>query len=97
MELSVLGASGFTLGFRLSGIKKVIDYKNEEDVKKLSKDKNVGIVIVDQSTFDGLNEHTKEEMVSSINPIFVVVSSKPQEELRKMIIRSIGVDLLRDE
>ncbi|MDP7116428.1 MAG: V-type ATP synthase subunit F [Candidatus Woesearchaeota archaeon] len=97
MDVAVAGGHGFTLGFRLAGIRKVVDVKSGEDVEKLLKSEQVGIVIMDQETYNGLSEDLKESVVGSIKPIFVVVSDKPQEELRKMIIRSIGVDLLREE
>jgi V/A-type H+/Na+-transporting ATPase subunit F len=96
MELAVIGKSEFTLGFRLSGIKKVVDIKKEEEVIKMLNDGGLGIVITDQETFDGLNDNLKEDVINSIKPVFVVVSARPQEELRKIIIRSIGVDLLKN-
>ncbi len=96
MELAVAGSSEFTLGFRLTGVRNVADVKSQDDVEKMAGNQETGIIILDQETFDGLDEHMKEKVVSSIKPIFVVVSTKQQEELRKMIIRSIGVDLLRE-
>jgi V/A-type H+-transporting ATPase subunit F len=95
-ELAVLGQSEFTLGFRLTGIKKVVDMKDEKDVDDMLGLKDVGVVIMDQKSFDGLSEFKKERVVESNNPVFVVVSDAPQEELRKMIIRSIGVDLMNE-
>jgi len=57
-----------------------------------------GIVIIDENTMEGLDDYTKELVVSSISPVFVVVSeTTQQDELRKMIIQSIGVDLMKDE
>lgn len=97
MELAALGRSEFTLGFRLAGIRKVMDFKSEQDIDTLMRNPSVGVVIMEQETFDQLKEHRKDDVVNSIKPVFVVVSEQPQEELRKMIIRSIGVDLLREE
>ncbi len=97
MELAVIGGTEFTLGFRLAGIKKVIDYKNQQDIKQLMLSAHTGVVIIYQKTFDVLEEQLKEDIINSIKPVFVVVSSQPQEELRKMIIRSIGVDLMKEE
>ena len=96
MELAVIGKSEFTLGFRLAGIKKVVEFKKEEDIIGMLNDHTLGIVITDQEIFDGLNEHLKEDVMHSITPVFVVASAKPQEGLRNMIIRSIGVDLLKN-
>lgn len=97
MEIAVAGSSEFTLGFRLAGIKKAFDAAGSDKIAQLMKDETLGIVIIDQQTFDLVGEQMREDMISSIKPVFVVVSSKPQEELRKMIIRSIGVDLLRED
>ena len=97
MEIAVAGSSEFTLGFRLTGIKKVVDVRSDSDIIKLRNDASVGIVIMDQKTSEGLGEQVKEEIVNSINPVFVVVSAQPQQELRKMILRAIGVDLLKEE
>src|SRR3989344_1151482 len=96
MELGVLGKSDFTLGFRLAGIKNVVEVKKEEEIVGMMGNHGLGIVVIDQETFDGLNEHLKEDVTNSITPVFVVVSAKPQEGLRNMIIRSIGVDLLKN-
>ena len=96
MELAVIGKSEFTLGFRLAGVKKVVEFKKDEHVVDMLNDQALGIVITDQETFDGLNEHLREDVTNSITPVFVVVSAKPQEGLRNMIIRSIGVDLMKD-
>tara|TARA_Y100000310_G_scaffold117117_1_gene115824 strand:+ start:2143 stop:2439 length:297 start_codon:yes stop_codon:yes gene_type:complete len=95
-ELGVLGGSDFTLGFRLTGIKKVIEMKDEKDVDAMMADKTIGVVMMDQGSFDSLSEFKKEQVTNNNQPVFVVVSDKPQDELRKMIIRSIGVDLMQD-
>ena len=95
MDIAVIGQSGFTLGFRLAGIKHVVDMKSLEDVSRLMNDASTGIVIMDKETMAMLPEHMKESIVRSVKPVVVVVSDEPQEELRTMIIRSIGVDLLQ--
>ncbi|MBI4152948.1 hypothetical protein HY497_00350 [Candidatus Woesearchaeota archaeon] len=73
-----------------------MEFKNEEEVAGMLNDDALGIVIIDQETFDGLSERLKEDITSSIKPVFVVASARPQEGLRNMIIRSIGVDLLKN-
>ena len=97
MELAVAGSSDFTIGFRLAGISHVTDVHGERDVVNLLNAQQVAVVIMDQQTFDGLPEPLRDDVMRSIKPVFVVLSEKPQDELRKMIIRSIGVDLLREE
>jgi|SRR3989338_3001665 len=98
-EIAVIGPVEFTLGFRLAGIKLIIDTGNlTEGMAKLLDNSEVGIVITDEETMSSLDEYIKEKAVGSINPVVVVVSEKAQQdELRKMIIQSIGVDLMKDE
>ena len=94
-EIAVVGEQEFTLGFRLAGIKNVI---NAERIPELLNDNSLGIIILDQQTMDNLDERIREEVVASISPVFVVVTETAEQgELRKMIIESIGVDLLKEE
>jgi len=97
-EIAVVGKSEFTMGYRLAGIKNVVTTRNPQiALKEFIEKKNVGIVILDSQSIDALDEDDKEEVVNSINPVFVVVSEEAhQEALRKMIKQSIGVDLLKE-
>ncbi|MBI2112938.1 V-type ATP synthase subunit F [Candidatus Woesearchaeota archaeon] len=98
-EIAVIGPVEFTLGFRLAGIKHVVDTGSlSEGMVKLLDNSEVGIVITDEETMSSLDEYIKEKVIGSINPVVVVVSDKvQQDELRKMIIQSIGVDLMKEE
>jgi|SRR3989338_1479167 len=95
MNIAALGSSVFTLGFRLAGVRQVSE--NAADMNTLLREDNLGIIITDTATFDALDDNTKEDALRSIKPVVVVVSDQPQEELRKMIIRSIGVDLMKGD
>ena len=95
MNIAVLGSAAFTLGFRLAGIRQVSE--NPQDVQTMLRDPELGIVVTDTATFDQFDERTKDDALRSIKPVVVVVSDQPQEELRKMIIRSIGVDLMKGD
>jgi V/A-type H+/Na+-transporting ATPase subunit F len=97
-EIAVVGGTEFTLGFRLAGIKNIVTTTTpKQHVNSFLENKNAGIVIIDTPTLHLLDEDTKEDVVNSINPVFVVVSEEAhQEALRKMIKQSIGVDLLKE-
>ncbi len=95
MEIAVLGDNGFTLGFRLAGVRLI--YDKSGDIHALLKDESIGLVIVSSDYFGELDEQARERVVRSIKPVCVVLAEKPQEELRQMIIRSIGVDLLKGD
>jgi V/A-type H+/Na+-transporting ATPase subunit F len=101
-EIAVIGDAQFTLGFRLGGIKHVFDITGKNDatqgVQNLLEDDKIGIVVIDEPTMGMLDEHIKHDVVTSITPVFVTVSATAQqEELRKMILQSIGVDLLKED
>ncbi|HIJ11407.1 TPA: V-type ATP synthase subunit F [Candidatus Woesearchaeota archaeon] len=94
-SIAVMGESEFTLGFRLAGIRDVITKDGIENVLSSS---DIGIVIIDQGTFDSYDERMQDEISASLQPVFVVLAEEHnQEALRKMIVQSIGVDLLKDE
>ncbi|HLC91022.1 MAG TPA: V-type ATP synthase subunit F [Candidatus Nanoarchaeia archaeon] len=101
-DIAILGRSEFTLGFRLVGIRKVIDVSDQSDpspeMNVLLADQTLGIVVVEDALMAGLDDYTKEKAVNSLSPVVVVVGKEArQDELRKMIIQSIGVDLMKDE
>jgi vacuolar-type H+-ATPase subunit F/Vma7 len=102
MEIAVIGNPRFTLGFRLSGITKVIDVEQsadaEKEIARIMADQNIGIVITDDETIANISERTRESVEASVKPVTVVVSTEAtaQETLRKMIIKSIGVDLWKE-
>ena len=96
MNLAVIGTEEFVFGFRLTGIKDCVATKNpQEEIKKFLTSKEIGIVFIDQESMDVLNEHTKELVINSLQPVFVTISAHAsQAELRSMVQKSIGVDLL---
>ncbi len=99
MEIAVVGGSEFVLGFRLAGIKKALEVEEapNEVVRKVMEDEDVGIIIIDQKTIDKLDERTREDVEMSVSPVAVILSEESsQESLRKMIKKSIGVDLWQD-
>ncbi len=97
-EIVVVGKPEFTLGFRLAGIKKVFSTADPAlEVKNLLSGKEVGIVIMDEDSTKSLSSLLREQMLKSIAPVFITVSAHAaQEELRKMVLQSVGVDLLKE-
>jgi len=102
-ELAVLGPAEFTLGFRLTGIRKIFTTENNQeklvgDLTHLLESKEIGIVLIEEKIMGDLEEHWKEKVLESLTPVFVTISATAaQDELRKMILQSIGVDLLKEE
>lgn len=94
-EIIALGGSEFTLGFQLAGIRTIeAEDKVDNKIEGILENKRIGILLIDQKTIDKLGEHLKVQLIESVSPVAVVVSEEEsQEELKKMIKKSIGVDL----
>lgn len=101
MDIAIIGGEEFTLGFRLAGISRVVDIvegKNPADnFMDLLSQKDIAIIMTDDTTMNLLDERTRDEVESSILPVVVTLSTEAsQEGLRKLILKSIGVDLWKD-
>ncbi|MBI3033207.1 hypothetical protein HYY69_07055 [Candidatus Woesearchaeota archaeon] len=97
--LKALGPSTFVLGFRLAGIP-VQEAENPlQDFELLFQDKELGIIITDETTIQALPEHFREQVEKRVQPVTVVLSTSTasQETLRKQIQKSIGVDLWKND
>ena len=99
-ELVAIGGSEFTLSFRLSGLKTVEadPDKLEEGFRALMQNPNVGIIITDEKSVSRLPEHFRYHLEGMVKPVTVVLSqdTTAQDALRKMIIKSVGVDLWKE-
>lgn len=99
MDLAVIGRSEFVVGFQLAGINRVVELdgaleKAEEAVKNTLADSSVGIILIDEEIMQKLPERTRDVLNAAVNPVVVVLSTQSsQDTLRKMIRKSIGVDL----
>ena len=96
VNIAVLGNNEFIVGFQLAGIREVIEVSSEplKDIEKLRKMEGIGIVVIDEKIMESLEQHQREEIEYSVNPVFIPVSTKAeQDSLRRLIKKSIGVDL----
>jgi len=95
-KLAAIGGSEFVVGFQLAGIRKTIETDDNViiQIKNLTQDKEIGIVIIDQKTLDKMDEADRWDIEASINPVFIPISTEvSQDSLKKLIKKSIGVDL----
>jgi V/A-type H+/Na+-transporting ATPase subunit F len=94
LEIAAAGDAEFTLGFKLAGVKRVYDLKKTQ-VKDLLSNKEVGILILNHKDFAEMPEHVQEQVQNSSRPVAVIVSKEggAEENMRKLIKKSIGVDL----
>ena len=59
---------------------------------------NIGIVIMDEDLLDSMSFFDRSDLENSVSPVFIPLSSRAaQENLRKLIKKSIGVDLWKQD
>ena len=95
-KTAVLGSNEFIVGFQLAGIKDTIEASSNplNDVSKLKGKKEHGVVIIDEKIMENLDKHDREDIEDSVDPVFIPVSTKSeQDSLKRLIKKSIGVDL----
>ncbi len=96
MSIGVIGTDEFTSGFALAGVKSVIvtDKDVVSAIKEMKNQKDIMIVVIDETLLEHLDKHDRHDIESSVNPVFVPLSaSSSQENLRYLIRKSIGVDI----
>ncbi|HLG23450.1 MAG TPA: V-type ATP synthase subunit F [Candidatus Nanoarchaeia archaeon] len=96
VKIAAAGKSDFIVGFQLAGIRDSIEINDREfeSLKKLSQRKDLGIIIVDEKIVEKLEMHQRMEIENSVDPVFIPVSTKvEQDSLKRLIKKSIGVDL----
>ena len=89
------GSMEFILGFQLGGVNETIELKGNifSGLKELKK-REIAVVIIEESILSTLETHERFEIESSIEPVFVPVSEKAeQDNLRRLIKKSIGIDV----
>ena len=101
MDIAIIGGEEFTLGFRLAGISRVVNIVDEKNTAVKFMDlllqKDVAIIMTDDTTMNLLDDRTRSEVESSVQPVVVTLSTEAsQEGLRKLILKSIGVDLWKN-
>src|SRR3989338_7611370 len=97
MAIAVIGGNEFVVGFRLAGIKDVYEAGNNmiDRINEVRNSREITIAIVDEALLEKLDKHDRMLIESSISPVFVPLStSSSQENLRFLIKKSIGIDIL---
>lgn len=99
-KIAVIGSSEFIVGFQLSGIKTAIETKIDimSQIKNLIRNKDIGIVIIEEKALQSLDEIDRNQVEDSISPVFIPLSEEgSQQSLRRLIMKSIGIDLLAEK
>jgi len=96
MDIAVAGSKDFILGFSLAGIQNTQELGKDpmRDIRELLKDRNLGILVLEEEAVAGLPESDRERIERSVHPVAISLSkAEKNEALREIIIKSIGVDL----
>jgi len=94
--MAVLGSTEFIVGFELAGIKDTIEVSDNpiNDINKFKEKKEHGVVVIEENIMENLDKHEKIDVEDSVDPVFIPVSTKAeQDSLKRLIKKSIGVDL----
>jgi V/A-type H+-transporting ATPase subunit F len=96
MDIAVIGADEFLLGFRLAGIRKVFPVmeKNlQPKIEELMKDRTIGILVMDNDDMKKLPDHFRRVLVESVEPVVISIGRVEEVDLREKIKQAVGVDL----
>ncbi|MAG91365.1 hypothetical protein CMO83_01685 [Candidatus Woesearchaeota archaeon] len=96
VKIVAAGTSEFIVGFQLAGIRDTIELGDNPftEIKNLKTQKDIGIVVIDEKIIDNLESHQRLEIEDSVDPVFIPVSTKvEQDSLKRLIKKSVGVDL----
>ncbi len=99
----VVGSYDFTLGFRLAGVKDVVEVRHgdiqtlEKKLDEVVERDDVGIIIVREDEFKQLPKRKRAVLENLTEPIIIPLSEKMEgsDVLRSKIIQAVGVDLLK--
>lgn len=97
MEIAVVGSLDFTLGFQLAGVLRLHNPANLDEListmKSLLNEKEVGVVVIDNSDLLRLPERLRVQLSESITPTVLGIGTEEDNTLRESIKSALGVDL----
>ncbi|MGM5482365.1 MAG: V-type ATP synthase subunit F [Nanobdellota archaeon] len=96
-EIAIVGGERFRLGFQVAGITKAFTLSEEfpdQTIRELIDNPEIGLILMSENSANKLSTEITEEITNSVQPVFLVISEgDSNENLRKLIKKSIGVDL----
>ena len=96
VKIAVVGSNEFVVGFQLAGIKDIQEVQDNyfNELKNFKNKKEIGVVVVDEKIMENLEPHQRLDIEASVDPVFIPVSTRAeQDSLKRLIKKSIGVDL----
>ena len=93
-EIAAIGNREFVLGFGLAGVKGIVASKPEEEFQEMLENPDYGIIIIEEKMLGSFSSRTRAQAENSVRPVVMALSEEgSQQDLRRMVIKSIGVDL----
>ena len=96
VKIAVAGSNEFVVGFQLAGIRDSFEMEKYpfNQLKDLKSKNDFGIIIVEEKIMENLEQHQRFEIEDSFDPVFIPVSTNvEQDSMRRLIRKSVGVDL----
>ena len=97
MEIALVGSLDFTFGFQLAGVLRLYNPKDLEEMstimKSLLNEKDIGVIVIDNSDLLLLPERLRIQLSESITPTVLGIGTEEDNTLRESIKSALGVDL----
>jgi V/A-type H+-transporting ATPase subunit F len=97
MEIAVVGTLNFTLGFQLAGVSSIFNPVSDKEMiatmRSLLDQKEVGVVVIDNSDLLRLPDRLRMQLSASIIPTVLGIGTEEDNTLRESIKSALGVDL----
>ena len=97
-QIVVIGTTGFLPGFALAGVRNTVLASTETVEQQLETHKEAGIIILEEELASHLSTARREQLEISIKPVIIMLAKDPSgqtQRLRRAIINTLGVDLLK--
>lgn len=93
----MIGSSDFVVGFRLAGVRRVIETTSDtiiETIQKMINSKDVGILVISSKDMERLPASLRAQLTESTTPVVIPVGTD-RGDMRDKVRRAIGIDLYK--
>lgn len=97
MEIAVVGSPDFVVGFRLAGVRRVLDTTPDtiiDTIQKMLNSKEVGILVISSKDMERFPASLRTQLVDSTTPVVIPVGMD-KGDMRDKVRRAIGIDLYK--
>src|SRR3990167_6604223 len=95
MEVAIIGTDDFVTGFALAGVKNtyVADENVESEIEKVLNIKEIGVLVMEEGQFNGLNIKARRSLEKTIKPVLITISDKGQGANLRELVEGTGKSL----